>query len=126
MNLLDVLRRGQTPHGKIMRKALNLLLPHPWRLSKVTRIAFVAPKLDQVHERDRDNMIPLLKDMLDRPASNYRGLIYKFFDCSAVVSTQSVEDEERWLSGSLLYNEQGQRQPPGPAQRYRVSVLPDA
>jgi len=124
VNLLDVLRPGQTPHGKIMANALNLLLPHPWRLSKVTRIAFVAPKLDQVHERDRDNMIPLLKGMLDRPASNYRGLVYKFFNCSAVVSTQSFEDEERWLCGSPLYNAEGRQQPPGIEQRYRVSTLP--
>jgi predicted YcjX-like family ATPase len=57
--------------------------------TKITRIAFVASKCDLVHESDRDNLVLLLKELVDRLPEEYEGVETDFFACSAVQSTVS-------------------------------------
>lgn len=127
LDLLEVLSPGETPLGKIIKGLSSVILPHGWRPGWITKIAFVAPKLDQVHPDDRGNMVTLLRRMIEKPARDRDGLRYEFFNSSAVMSTEKfpTTDGDRWLRGVVLYNEKGEKQPFAEMQKFRVSELPD-
>jgi len=127
LDLLDVLNPGQTTLGRVLRGVSSVLLPHSWRPGWITRIAFVAPKLDQVHPDDRERMKTLLRRMIEKPARDRDGLTCEFFNAAAVMSTEKfpTTDGQRWLRGMVLYNERGERQPFGEMQKFRVSELPE-
>jgi predicted YcjX-like family ATPase len=128
-DLFDVLSPGENAVvGPLWRGLTTLLLPHQWRPGWITRVAFVAPKLDLVHPADRDRMLMLLRRMVERHAADRDGLKFDFFNLASVVSTRTLPLEgtgPRVLIGSPLRGADGKKQPPGPEQRFTVSALPD-
>ena len=104
-----------------------MFLPHEWRPGWITRVAFVAPKMDLVHPLDRDHMQRLMRQMVERFAADHDGLDYRFFNCSAMVATKvrPAEAGERLLVGVPSRDAAGGRLPPGAEQRFSVSALPE-
>lgn len=127
-DLLDVLSPGEHPvFGPIARGLGKVFLPHHWRPGWITRLAFVAPKMDLVHPSDRDRMLLLTRRMVEKLAESRDGLRYQFFNVASVVSTRVLPTEggERYLVGIPLRDAEGRKLPPGPEQRFAVSALPD-
>jgi predicted YcjX-like family ATPase len=126
-DLFHVLDPGESPLETVWRHAAKVLLPHDLRPGGITRVAFVAPKLDLVHPADRDKTLSLLKRMVGKMAENRDGLRYQFFNAAAVVSTKLLPgaEGERWLVGVPYRDADGRKIPPGAEQRFRVSPLPD-
>src|SRR5262249_43649416 len=98
-----------------------------WRPGWISRIAFVAPKLDRVHPMDRDRMVELLRRMIGKYARDFDGLAADFFNCAAVVSTQVFpRAAERGLLGPPAHPAEGRVVPPeGEPKKLTVSELPD-
>ncbi len=127
-DLLEVLRPGEHPvFGPLGRGLSKVFLPHEWRPGWITRLAFVAPKMDLVHPTDRDNMLRLMRRMVERFAADHDGLNCRYFNCSAMVATKVRPSEEgnRLLVGVPFRDPAGGRLPPGPEQRFGVSAVPD-
>jgi predicted YcjX-like family ATPase len=126
-DLFHVLDPGENVLGTVGRHLAKVLLPHELRPGWITRVAFVAPKLDLVHPTDRDRMLTLLRRMAGKLAENRDGLNAEFFNCSAVVSTKPLPggESERALVGVPLRGPDGRKIPPGPEQRFTPSGLPD-
>jgi predicted YcjX-like family ATPase len=125
-DLFHVLDPGENVAEMVGRHLAKVFLPHELRPGWITRVAFVAPKLDLVHPLDRDRMLGLLKRMVGKLAENRDGLKYQFFNCAAVVSTRVLPtDGERALVGIPYRNAEGRRIPPGAEQRFSVSAVPD-
>jgi predicted YcjX-like family ATPase len=125
VDLLRVLKPGGAFHDQLIR-ALTAVLPHQWRPGGISRIAFVAPKMDQVWPADRDHMISLLKHMVDRTARDFHNVVHECFNCSAVKSTEVLptDDGDRWLQGVPLWDASAKKLPHGPVQKFRVHALP--
>jgi uncharacterized protein len=128
-DLFDVLSPGEhTVFGPLARGLSKVFLPHQWRPGWITRLAFVAPKMDLVHPADRDRMLLLMRRMVERYASDRDGLNYDFFNLSSIVSTKALplaENGPRVLVGTPLRDAEGKKIPPGVEQRFTVSELPD-
>ncbi len=127
-DLFDVLSPGEhTLFGPLARGLSTLLLPHEWRPGWITRVAFVAPKMDLIHPIDRDRMLILLRRMVERYATDRDGLKYDFFNLSSMVSARAIPSEkgERIMVGMPLRGADGRKIPPGAEQRFSVSALPD-
>jgi predicted YcjX-like family ATPase len=126
-DLFHVLDPGENVAEMVGRHLAKLLLPHQIRPGWITRVAFVAPKLDLVHPTDRDRMLGLLRRAVGKLAENRDGLKYQFFNCAAVVSTRVLPDPEgkRMLVGIPYRDADGRRIPPGVEQRFAVSAVPD-
>lgn len=127
IDLLDILQPGQSALGKTIERASAVLLPHSWRPGGITRVAFVASKLDKVPPADRDSLTALLRQMLERPVRDYKGLQALFANCSAVVSTRkhSGADGRLMLEGEVRdWDENGKLLARAGTQAYPVSALP--
>lgn len=128
-DLFEVLRPGENKvFGPLARGLSKVFLPHSWRPGWITRVAFVAPKLDLVHPLDRDRMQSLLRRMVERFAVDRDGLRAQFFNISSVVSTKALPSEPggpRVLVGTPLRSADGRKVPPGAEQRFTASELPD-
>jgi uncharacterized protein len=128
-DLFDVLSPGEhTLFGPLARGLSKVFLPHQWRPGWITRLAFVAPKMDLVHPVDRDRMLLLMRRMVERYAGDRDGLTYDFFNLSSIVSTKALplaEKGPRVLVGTPLRDAEGRKIPPGAEQRFTVSELPD-
>ena len=126
-DLFDVLDPGETLLGSVGRHLSNVFLPHQWRPGWITRVAFVAPKLDLVHPQDRDRTLSLLKRMVGKLAENRDGLKARYFNAAAVVSTRQMPEENggRVMVGIPFRDASGKKIPPGAEQRFTVSALPD-
>lgn len=126
-DLFDVLDPGESVAEMVGRHLAKVFLPHEWRPGWITRVAFVAPKLDLVHPADRDKALGLLKRMVGKLAENRDGLKAEFFNCAAVVSTKVIPgaDGGRTLAGIPYRDAAGKRILPGADQRFAVSALPD-
>lgn len=128
-DLFDVLAPGENKlFGPLARGLSKVFLPHEWRPGWITRVAFVAPKMDLVHPADRDRMLMLLRRMAERYAADRDGLKYDFFNLTSVVSTKALPFQEggpRVLTGTPLRGADGKKIPPGSEQRFTVSELPD-
>jgi predicted YcjX-like family ATPase len=126
-DLFHVLDPGESVFGTVSRHLAKMFLPHDLRPGWITRVAFVAPKLDLVHPVDRDRMLMLLRRMVGKLPENRDGLRAEFFNCSAVVSTRPLPGSEggRALVGVPLRDANGRKIPPGPEQRFTPSPLPD-
>src|SRR5262249_54949790 len=119
---------GEHPvFGPIARGLGKVFLPHQWRPGWITRLAFVAPKMDLVHPTDRDRMLLLTRRMGEKPAESRDGLRHQFFNAAAGVAprVRPTEGGQRFLVGVPLRDAEGRKLPPGPEQRFTVSELPD-
>ncbi len=130
LDLLDVLSPGQSLLGELLSR-VEILIPRTIRPSWIRKIAFVATKLDQVHQDDQDNMTALLRAMIERPVRNHDGLSPLFSNCSAVVSTEKFPstDRQRWLLGLPVYDAAGNkrrltREDRAKLEKFVVSPLP--
>ncbi|MBP3956417.1 YcjX family protein [Gemmata sp. G18] len=128
-DLFDVLAPGENKlFGPVARGLSKVFLPHQWRPGWITRLAFVAPKLDLVHPLDRDRMQLLTRRMVERFATDRDGLQHQFFNVSSVVSTKALPTEPgagRVLVGTPLRGADGRKVPPSGEQRFTASELPD-
>jgi predicted YcjX-like family ATPase len=126
-DLFQVLDPGENVAEMVGRHLAKVFLPHQLRPGWITRVAFVAPKLDLVHPVDRDRVLGLLKRMVGRLAENRDGLKHQFFNCAAVVSTKQIPggEKDRALVGIPYRTADGKKIPPGPEQRFTVSAVPD-
>ena len=122
-DLFAVLDPGESPVEAVGRHLAKVFLPHDWRPGWITRVAFVAPKLDLVPPGDRDRLLTLLKRLVGRLAADRDGLKADFFTAAAVVSTKSLPDGH--LAGVPMRDETGTKIPPGPERRFAPSPLPD-
>ncbi len=127
--LFDVLDPGEnTLFGPVARALSKTFLPHSWRPGWITRVAFVAPKLDLVHPLDRDRMVNLMRRMVGRYASDRNGLRHEYFNVASAVSTKTLPhgpSGPRVMSGIPLRGADGRRIHPGEEQRFTTSELPD-
>ena len=126
-DLFDVLDPGEDVLKMVGRHLSNVFLPRQWRPGWITRVAFVAPKLDLVHPLDRDRTLVLLRRMVGKLAENRDGLVHKYFNVSAVVSTRQMPgtESERVMVGIPFRDADGRKIPPGAEQRFTVSPVPD-
>lgn len=126
-DLFDVLDPGESLLGTVGRNLARALLPHEYRPGWITRVAFVAPKMDLIHPGDRDRMLHLLRRMVGKVAENRDGLKAEYFNCSAVVSTRPLPggEADRMLVGIPLRDAQGNKIPPGEEQRFATTPLPE-
>lgn len=126
-DLFDVLDPGENLLKAAGRHLSNVFLPRQWRPGWITRVAFVTPKLDLVHPQDRDRTLHLLKRMVGKMADNRDGLVHKYFNLSAVVSTRQLPggEAERAMVGIPYRDADGRKQHRGEEQRFRVSTVPD-
>jgi predicted YcjX-like family ATPase len=125
LDLLSVLEPGGAFHDQLIR-GLAAILPHSWRPGGISRIAFVAPKLDQVWPADRDHMLPLLQHMVGNAANDFHNVAHKCFNCTAVKSTEVLpsDDGERWLQGVPLWGVSAKERSLASLQKFRVHPLP--
>ncbi len=123
--LFRVLAPGESPVGRVGRHLADVFLPRRYRPGGITRVAFVAPKLDLVHPSDRDRVLGLLKRLVGPLAADADGLAADFFPCAAVVSTKPLPGDGRQLVGVPFRDADGRKVPPGAEQRFRVSAVPD-
>jgi predicted YcjX-like family ATPase len=89
-------------HGaisNIIRLGLNMALPSFLKWTRLTRAAFVATKADMVCEYHRDNLKLLTEELCRKVSHDYNGLLTKVFSCSAICSTETLEDNA--LKGTL-------------------------
>ena len=126
-SLFAALRPGESPLEWAGRRLAYAVLPHEWRPAGITRVAFVAPKLDLIHPADRDRVPGLLQRMVGRMAGDCDGLRYEFFNVASAVSTRVLPTPpgDRQLVGVPYRDADGRRVPPGPEQRFAVSAVPD-
>jgi predicted YcjX-like family ATPase len=123
--LFRVLDPGESATERIGRNLADLFLPHHLRPGGITRVAFVAPKLDLVHPADRDRVLALLRRLVGRLAADVDGLRADYFPCAAVVSTKPLPGDGRQLVGVPFRDADGRKVPPGAEQRFGVSPVPD-
>jgi len=126
-DLFQVLDPGERVAQTIGRHLAKVFLPRAMRPGWINRVAFVAPKLDLVHPKDRDRMLGLLKRMVGRLAENRDGLKHEYFNVAAVVSTKMIPgpDSTHLMAGIPYRDATGRKIPPGVEQRFTVGNLPD-
>lgn len=128
-DLFDALDPGERPvFGPLARRLSKVFLPHEWRPGWITRAAFVAPKADLVHPDDRDTVLRLLRDMVEKRARDCTGLTWECFNVASVCSAQEYRaGGPRAMRGFLLREPDGRvRKQPGETEdRYAVSQPPD-
>jgi predicted YcjX-like family ATPase len=129
-DLFSTLRLNNHPLKQLGDAISTMFLPHFIRPAWVKRVAFVAPKADRAHPRDRMNFGRLLTEMNRKFIEDLEadGINCKSFRVASVVSTEEhrTVGEERQLRGSTLYDAQGNRLPPGEKQVFSVSRVPES
>jgi predicted YcjX-like family ATPase len=124
-DLMRVIEPGETILGTAYRTLSEAVLqfrPH-W----VTKIAFVAPKIDLVHPLDRDRVLHLARKHVGSLAQDHDGLACRFFGTSAVVSTKAMPggEDKRLMRGLPYRDADGQKLPRGEEQQFPVSAVPE-
>jgi predicted YcjX-like family ATPase len=123
-DIIEVLDPGESIIGKLLRNTLYQLLPSGWRPGWITKIAFVAPKLDCVAPQDRDKLISLLRRMVHRHTERFDGVQVRYFNCAAALSTRVFDDRSRTLLGLPMYDETGAGIQPAEERKLVVSEVP--
>lgn len=129
-DLFTTLRLKNHPLKQLGDALSTVLLPHFLRPAWVKRVAFVAPKADRAHPRDRMNLGRLLNEMTKRFVGDLEsdGITCQSFRVASVVSTEAhpAPGDDRQMRGSTLYDARGNRLPPGESQVFSVSKVPEA
>lgn len=128
--LLECIERGRGWFMSLLRGTVNVgrkISGGRWGF--IDRIAFVASQADKIHPRDRDKMIPLLVDLVQKHVRNSGPGKVEYFTSSAVVSTEPMPGEERILVGRPMWIMEGGtltcRPPTADPQQVVVSALPE-
>jgi len=124
-DLMRVIDPGESAVETALRRLSEAVLQHRPRV--VTRVAFVAPKIDLVHPCDRDRVLHLLRKHVGSLAHDHDGLRCRFFVTSAMVSTKSMPGGEasRTMRGLPYRDADGVKIPPGVEQQFPVSAVPE-
>ena len=132
MLLRDLFRALEPGESILNRAGRNLIefLPtgvRPFSLAAIGRVAFVVPKIDLVHPRDRDQLLHLLKRFVGKLADDCDGLRSGYFGVAAIRSTRplSAADPARVLVGVPYRDADGRKLPPGPEARFTPSTPPE-
>jgi len=86
----------------------SALLPNTWRPEGISRIAFVATKCDMVHPSQIDNLLGLLRSLVEKTIRNYQ-IRHDYFTCAAIHSTYV---DGNTLLGHPVYTPEGKRRIP--------------
>ncbi len=124
-DLMRVIEPGESVLGTALRRVSEAVLQH--RPRWVSKIAFVAPKIDLVHPADRDRVLHLMRKHVGSLAQDHDGLECRFFVASAVVSTKSMPGGEaaRLMRGLPYRDADGAKIPRGVEQQFPVSAVPE-
>jgi uncharacterized protein len=125
-DLVTVLKPGENALQSVARHVAQVVLPYQLRPAWISKLAFVAPKLDLVHPKERDHLQQLLKRFVGKLANNLVGVQHEFFSVASVVSTKLFpgSDDTHDIVGIPYRDEQGRKLQPGPEQRLRVPTIP--
>ncbi|MGL4420358.1 MAG: YcjX family protein [Gemmataceae bacterium] len=124
--VFQALDPGESLFGTVGRKLSKVFLPYQLRPAWIHRVAFVAPKLDQIPPIDRDRQLHLLKRLVGKIADDRDGLDKAYFNCAAVVSTKVMPGgTQREMVGIPLRDADGEKIAPGAEQRFTPSAVPD-
>ncbi len=125
-DLLTVLKPGENVMQSVARQLADVLLPYQLRPAWITKLAFVAPKLDLVHPKERDHLQQLLRRFVGKLANNLAGVQHEFFSVASVVSTKQFPstDDAHDIVGIPYRDDQGRKLAPGAEQRLRIPAIP--
>jgi len=102
--LLECIERSRGFFLPLLRGVVNSGLSiFGGRWGFIDRIAFVASKADKVRAKDQQKLKRLLDDLAGKLARNSGPSSVDCFPCSAVVSAEAVDGEERKLSGRPMW-----------------------
>jgi predicted YcjX-like family ATPase len=124
-DLLAALDPRDTTLDLVLRNVYEAILPVAWRRSWISRIAFVAPKIDRVPFEDRARVKGLMEQMVRHDAKNCRGVAVDYFAVAAVVGAREVQGGTREMLGATLYDATGHPLEPGAERKFSVSSVPD-
>jgi predicted YcjX-like family ATPase len=124
-DLLAALDPKDTTLDLVLRNVYEAVLPVSWRRSWISRIAFVAPKVDRVPFEDRARVKGLMEQMVRHDARNCRGVAIDYFAVASVVGAKEVAGGRREMLGSTIYDATGHPLEPGPERKFSVSPVPD-
>lgn len=119
-NVLETLNPGQSIVGQAVRAAADVL-PHWMRPGGITRVAFVATKLDLVPPEDHGKLCDLLKSFVKKAAENCEGADVRFLACSAIVASKTFLQDETTGEYSVI----GRGKAQGTDEKYPIFRLPD-
>lgn len=127
-DLFTALEPGESIFNRVGRNIVELFPTEylPVSLAAISRVAFVVPKIDLVHPRDRDRLMHLAKRFVGKLAEDCDHLRSESFNVAAIRSTRplAADDPERVLIGVLNRDRDGRKLPPGPEQRFVPSTPP--
>jgi predicted YcjX-like family ATPase len=124
-DLLAALDPKDTTLDLVLRSVYDAVLPVSWRRSWISRIAFVAPKIDRVPFEDRARVKGLMEQMVRHDARNCRGVAVDYFAVASVVGAREIQGGCREMLGSTLYDATGHPLEPGAERKFQVSAVPD-
>lgn len=124
-DLLAALDPKDTALDSALRTFYEAVLPVSWRRSWISRLAFVAPKVDRVPFEDRARVKGLMEQMVRHDARNCRGVAVEYFAVASVVGAREVQGGQREMLGSTLYDATGHPLEPGAERKFAVSAVPD-
>jgi predicted YcjX-like family ATPase len=124
-DLLATLDPSDTTLDAVLRNVYQAILPVEWRRSWISKIAFVAPKVDRVPFEDRARIKGLMEQMVRHEARNCRGIDINYFAIAAVVGAREVQSARREMVGSTLYDSTGHPLQPGAERKFAVPGVPD-
>ncbi|HKB03275.1 MAG TPA: YcjX family protein [Gemmataceae bacterium] len=124
-DLLAALDPKDTALDAVVRNVYEAVFPLALRRTWISRIAFVAPKVDRVPFEDRARVRGLMEQMVRHDARNCRGVKVEYFAVAAVVGAREVQGGHREMLGSTLYDATGHPLEPGAERKFSVSAVPD-
>ena len=124
-DLLAALDPKDTTLDAVLRNIYEAVLPVDLRRSWISRIAFVAPKVDRVPFEDRARVRGLMEQMVRHDARNCRGVSVEYFAVASVVGAREVQGASHQMLGSTIYDPTGQPLEPGGERKFAVSTVPD-
>lgn len=123
-DLLAALDPKDTTLDLVLRNVYETLLPVNWRRSWISRIAFVAPKMDRVPFEDRARVRGLMEQLVRHEAKNCRGVTMGYFPVAAVLGARENQQGRREMLGSTLYDADGTPLTPGAERKFSVPEVP--